>query len=135
MIRVVTTNSLHCLLHTTAILFFSVQSFETINLTSMQEVRNFLKHGPIKVAGDTYPNLTMYYLALTKALQVGHASNLAGAEVNRLIQSPGVALAHQLLNSANGAVCDIVHWALCDLASKITHPDKQVCTVIGCFCP
>jgi hypothetical protein len=101
----------------------------------MQEVRKFLKHGPIKVAGNPYPTVTMYYLSLTKALQVGHASNLAGAEVNRLIQSPAVAFAHQLLNSANGAVCDIVHWALCDLASKITHPETQVCTVLACFCP
>jgi hypothetical protein len=98
----------------------------------MQEVRNFLKFGPIKVGGEEYPNMTMYYLGVTKALQVGHGSNLAGAEVNRLIQSPAVTMGHQLLNLANGTVCDIVHWAMRDLANKIMHPNKQVCTVIAC---
>lgn len=78
------------------------------------------------VSGVSHASLTAYYVAITKGIQEGHNCNLSVAEVSRLIQSPRVGLFHALLNMANAAVCDVVHWGLTDLATKYLAVNQQV---------
>jgi hypothetical protein len=99
-------------------------------------VRDFLLHGPIRILGEQYSSLCVFYVnRLTKRIQKGHACNVAAYEVSKAIKSPTLLADGLLLNQTLACVCDVVHWGLTDFALKFTaarvnNSPEEVCSAL-----
>jgi hypothetical protein len=102
----------------------------------LQVVREFLGFGPVKIHDNTFPTLSEYYVEVSKEIQQGSSANLSATTVKSLIQSPQVQTQHLCLNMAMACMCDVVHWALLDLVSKIAATCDEVssCVMDGMQC-
>jgi hypothetical protein len=99
-------------------------------LSISQVVCDLLLHGPIKILGKRYSTLTEYYFEVSKRIQKGHWCNVPLKSVTNAIRSPTLMINGYVLNNPSAIVCDCVHWALSDYATKVrAHRAKEQCQV------
>lgn len=93
-------------------------------------------HGPIRIYGQQYSSLCDFYVnRFTKRIQKGHACNVAGYDVSKVILSPTLLADGLLLNQTLACVCDVVHWGLTDfalkfMAARVNNRAEEVCSAL-----